>query len=269
MPMGASDQKQFTDSVAGLVPGTRNQGWAPAVHALNRLAMFDMLPALAAVPAQTRELVERAAVSIVGPGAAMRMRFARQVIQLREIPDFSGLGVPPEQVNDGREFLGCTRLDDSGVQRLINEALSSARAAAPTKPGFAEEKFAGEIRYAWLKILVPRRQSPGGSLISDLAAAAHYMLARYHTCAAKATVWQMSTIVDGYDAKKRHKIASGDVNLSSMAIVKGNRPFPPDFAIKRWAKKGAEDGERDRLKHNPKKTPPLVAPTVNQSEWGE
>jgi hypothetical protein len=118
------------------------------------------------------------------------------------------------------------------------------------------------------RVLVPRRQAPGGSLISNLAAAAHYMLSRYHVCSAKATAWQMKVVVEGYDEKKRAAVARGDVNLRSMALT-ANRPFPPDFAVRGWSYKGAEDGERDRVRCNAGRPQPLIAPTVNQSEWGE
>ncbi len=53
-----------------------------------------------------------------------------------------------------------------------------------------------------------------------------------------------------------------------MALT-ANRPFPPDFAIRKWSYKGAEDGDGDRVRCNADKPQPLIAPTVNQSEWGE
>jgi hypothetical protein len=92
------------------------------------------------------------------------------------------------------------------------------------------------------------------------------MLARFHVCAGKATIMQMQTVIDGYDAKKRIAIARGDKELKTMALTKGNRPFPPDFAIRDWAYKGATDGEVDRLRCNSKTSPPIVFPDVNGSE---
>ena len=71
--------------------------------------------------------------------------------------------------------------------------------------------------------------------LSNLAAAAHYMLARFHVCAGKATIMQMKTVIDGYDAKKRIAINGGDKELKTIALAKESRPFPPDFAIKGWA----------------------------------
>jgi hypothetical protein len=111
---------------------------------------------------------------------------------------------------------------------------------------------------------VNQRRLPGASLIANLAAAAHYMLARYHVCAAKAAAWQMKIVIDGYDAKKRGLIADGDRDLKKIALT-GNRPFPPDFAIRNWANKGADDGEVDRLRCNSKAIR-SVFPDVNGQE---
>jgi hypothetical protein len=265
--MGVADQKQFTDAVAARKKSWLTEDWTPAVNALNRLAMFDMLPALAAISQLERENVEQKARDVVGINATKRIIFANIVVKMREIPDWSG-SVPDDQINDGREYLGCTRMDDPGVQQVINDSLTAARAAVPTIPNFASESCCGAYRYAWLKVLVPKRQAPGGSLIANLAAAAHYMLARYHVCAAKATATQMKIVIDAYEEKKRGAIASGDANMKSMALT-ANRPFPPDFAIRKWAYKGADEGDRDRLRCNADKPQPWVAPEINRSEWGE
>ena len=265
--MGASDQKQFIDAVGARRKGLLTEDWKPAVLTLNGLAMFDMLPALAAIGQLERDNLERIAPGIVGIDAAKRIMFANIVVRMREIPDWSG-SVPANQINDGREFLGCTRLDDAEVQRTIDLALRTASGALPSNPDYAADTCCGVIAYAWVKVLVPQRQVPGASLIANLAAAAHYMLARYHVCAAKARLGQMKLVVDGYDARKRTAIARGDRDLKSMGIT-ANRPFPPDFAIRNWAYKGAEDGERDRLRCNANKSLPYLIPEINGKEWGE
>jgi hypothetical protein len=265
--LGIPDQKKFTDAVAARRTGWLSEDWTPAVRALNGLAMFDMLPALAAVSFLERTNVEQRANDVVGLKSAKRIMFANIVVRMREIPDWTS-SVPDDQINDAREFLGCTRLDDAGVQRTIDDSLATARAAFSTVPPYAGDACCGAIGYAWVKVLVPKRRVPGASLIANLAAAAHYMLARYHVCAVKAKVWQMKVVIDGYDGKKRAAIANGDPNLKSMGLT-ANRPFPPDFAIRNWAYKGAEEGDRDRLRCNADKSQPFIAPTINQSEWGE
>lgn len=237
----------------------------PAVQALSRLAMSDMLPALSAVSSIDRDNVARVAREVVDAEASKRINWATWVIQGREIRDF---GLPLDQVNDGREFLGCTRLDDAGVQRIIDDALARAGIESAGDPDFNSDSCCGAVAYAWVKILVVKRRAhPDASLISNLAAAAHYMLARYHVCAAKATQLQMKAIVAAYDVKKRMVIVGGDPELRSMGLT-SSRPFPPDFAIANWAGKGTEDGEADRLRCNSKASQPLIAPTVNNVEWG-
>jgi hypothetical protein len=253
--VGVEDQKQFTGAMAQARAGghinffgdpyASSDAWVAALHACNRLAMFDMLPALRAISPLGQDDIEFVSVvevnkNVIGQGSVERIKFACTVVRGLEIED---RGVPDDQVNDGREFLGCTRLDNSGVQQEIQTALSRAVL------GRAGEPCCGVNKAAWLDVLVPRRRLPGGSLIANVAAAAHYMLARYHVCAAKAFAWQMKTIIDAYDEKKRNLIANGDRDLKGVALT-GNRPFPPDFAIRKWGYKGADDGKIDRLKCN-------------------
>jgi hypothetical protein len=262
--MGVNDQKQFTDAVAARRTGWITEDWKPAIHALNRLAMFDMLPALAAISQLERDDVERLAPGIIGINATKRIYFANIVVRMREIPDWSG-SVPDEQINDAREFLGCTRLDDRGVQFEIDLALDEAKKKGPG--GRSGEPCCGALKEAWLEQLVKkRRRFPGASLNANLAAAAHYILARYHVCSAKAKPWQMKVVIDGYDEKKRAAIANGDRDLKSMALTAGNRPFPPDFAIRNWAQKGADAGEADRKRCNADAPLPTIFPDVNGSE---
>jgi hypothetical protein len=194
---------------------------------------------------------------ILGSVAFARIEFAIGVVDTREIKDFS---IPLDQVNDGREFLGCTRLSDTGVQQIIDDALVAARAMV------SPSSCCGAIGKAWTKVLVPQRQTPGQSLISDLAAAAHYMLARYHVCAAKAAPWQMKVTIDGYDANKRFLIATGDGSMKGTALT-SNPPFPPDFAIKQWAYAGADEGHIDNRRCNSSSSYPFV-PEVNGKEEG-
>jgi hypothetical protein len=116
--------------------------------------------------------------------------------------------------------------------------------------------------------VIRRRARPNASLVSDLAAAAHYMLARYHVCAAQAAAWQMRVIINGYDDRKRWLIGRGDRELRAMALNSNNRPFPPDFALRQWAFRGVTDGEADRQRCNSLADVPWVMPVVDRLEWG-
>lgn len=271
--MSEIDQKQFLDAMArvkakgshGIIIddlyttwyGSPKDEWVPALHAINKLAMYDMLPALEAITFEERQWLIWAEQNkhVIGDASLKRIMAARFIVEHREIADH---GLPEDEVNDGRQYLGCTRLDKVGVQQAIDAALARAKVAiANGEPGTeyatlgsAECQCCGEIRVAWTPILVHQRRVPGASLIANLAAAAHYMLARFHVCSGKASKWGMDRTVDGYDEKKRGAISNGDRDLRSMALT-GNRPFPPDFAIRSWAYKGAEDGEVDRLRCNP------------------
>lgn len=270
--MGEKDQRQFIDAVTK-AKSTFIKNWGPAVDALSRLAMFDMLPALDAIDEGDRGVIKVTAAGMLTKKAFSRIVFAINCVSGREICD---LGIPEDEINDGREFLGCTRLDEDGVKKEIESALNEARIAIrdgkyadgkAVSDGVKGEACCGAVHAAWVPILVgKRRAKPGASLISNLAAAAHYMLARYHVCAAKASQWQMKQVIDGYDVKKRWKIGTGDRNLSSMALTPGNPPFPPDFAIRNWAYKGAAEGDVDRLRCNSDADRPLLFPEVNGSE---
>jgi len=272
--MSEVDRQLFTDAVSNAgdasqgrspigLPNDGRAAWVAALNACNRLSMPDMLVALDGVQREdrlkmTNTLMPRGVpggVPELGKGAD-RIMFAMVAVDAREITD---VGLPEDQVNDGREYLGCTRMDDDGVRRVINESLSRGSAGRPGDP------CCGVVAAAWVDILVPQRRLPGGSLISNVAAAAHYMLARYHVCAAKAFPWEMKTVIDGYDEKKRLLISQGDRDLRGIALT-GNRPFPPDFAIRKWAYKGADDGEADRVRCNSKARRP-VFPDINGQEY--
>jgi hypothetical protein len=274
--MSAVDQKLFTDAVSkaqeSLWGGTMRMitdDWIAAFHACSRLAMFDMLPALKTINSEARRFLltdsprnPRAVLQpriqpspdrerLIGAEPFARIVFAVSVVEYREIENH---GIPAEQVNDGREFLGCTRLDDAGIKKEIDSALLAAGGSC-----------CKQIQDAWLRVLVPKRRVPGGSLIANIAAAAHYMLCRFHVCQAMASEFQMNAIVEGYDAKKRLAIATGDTALKGVALT-GNRPFPPDFAIRDWAIRGSSDGESDRKRCNPGSSAPIF-PEVNGQEY--
>jgi hypothetical protein len=283
--MGAADQKLFTDAVAKansrslaynlFVDDTTD--WVAALQALNRLAMFDMLPALDAISFLDRNrLVNTEGMKhVIGDASLNRIERARHIVELREIQDD---GLDNDQVNDGREFLGCTRLDDPGVQKVIDDSLNKARTLVAAGV-FSQEACCGVYHQAWAgrlpnhtseydpaSLVGQRRAYTNASLNANMAAAAHYMLARYHVCAAKATPRQMNIVVEGYDAKKRFAISHGDRDLKTIALTPDNRPFPPDFAIRNWARKGSSDGEVDRLRCNSSASTPLLLPDVNGSE---
>lgn len=244
---------------------------------LIRLAMFDMLPVIDELGFFDRSKLASAANLMheqkrLSDVSYRRIQFAFAVIEKREIQDFQ---LPNDQVNDGREFLGCTPLNNDEVSRLIQQTLDEADAAIQARKvgtewamlGGEKHRCCGAAKVAWLQILVKKRRAvPRASLNANMAAAAHYMLARFHVCAAQASVWQMDQVIEMYDNKKRHAIASGDRDLNSMALTRGNPPFPPDFEVTKWAERGSADGDASRRRCNSAETLPLLVPEVNGSD---
>jgi hypothetical protein len=287
--MGSADQKQFMDAVTKAKaarhidfmgdPSATGDQWVTAVNLCNRLAMFDMLPAMKAITTNNvvdLEFLTAVEVnrSLIGDKSTQRIMFAVTVVERLEIED---RGLDIAQVNDGREFLGCTRLDNAAVQGIIDDTLNKANtliAADKTADqccGAYAQAWAGRLtnhptEYDPNCLVARRRAYKNASLNSNLAAAAHYMLARYHVCSAKATPWQMNTVIDGYDEKKRIAIVRGDRDLKTIALTPDNRPFPPDFAIRGWAQKGSADGAVDRTRCNSRASAPILLPDINGQE---
>jgi hypothetical protein len=56
--VGIKDQNEFKDAAAK-AKSTIIKDWGPAVDALSRLAMFDMLPALAAINESDRGILKQ------------------------------------------------------------------------------------------------------------------------------------------------------------------------------------------------------------------
>jgi hypothetical protein len=275
--MSEQDRDQFRSAVKGIKSAIVFEEWDPAMAPLTRLAMFDMLPVVDELGFWDRRKLASAAGLMHDQGrlsdiSFRRIQFAFAVVEQREIRDVQ---LPEEQVNDGRVFLGCTPLNDDEVRRLIQQTLDEANAAIRAGESGTEwatlagDQYSccGATRVAWVHILVKkRRAAPRASLNANLAAAAHYMLARFHVCAALASTWQMDRVIEGYDNKKRNAIAHGDRDLNSMALTPGNPPFPPDFVITKWAKQGSVDGNSDRIRCNRNADPPLLVPEVNGSD---
>jgi len=280
--MSESDREAFRRDVAEreanrFYPGGPVAGWGPAAHSASRLSMTDLLPALNSISQSSRDNFAEQARHILDWNAYRRLAFALTIIGSREIVD---VGLPEDQVNVGRLFLGCTPLQAYGVRQEIDSALSEARAAI-AEPNEEDGRVVwasgvgdaprccGVHRVAWAFVLVPRRRSrPNASLTSNLAAAAHYMLARFHVCSALTSDWQTRIVIDGYDERKRRAIAGGDRDMRTIALDPTNRPFPPDFGIREWAYRGITDGEQDRQRCNTSTPVPTVMPVIDDLEWG-
>src|SRR5882672_8524642 len=83
-------------------------------------------------------------------------------------------------------------VNDTRVQEIINDALVRFSGEAGCC-----EAFTRAFRY-----LQSKRRIPGGSLDEDLAAAEHYMFARYAVCTALVSQSQMEAMAVGYNTVK-------------------------------------------------------------------
>ncbi|WP_413991623.1 hypothetical protein ACMDCR_05870 [Labrys okinawensis] len=296
--MSADDIRRFTDAAAKQPPSPSSD-WTDCVHLLDRLAMFDIIPAMASVDRQKIELIMGKAWGMFSTFGALliasaptlggdmtpaaltmtiayrRLYFAYTVLYKREI---AYLDIPPEQVNDGRVYLGCTPMSDAGIRHEIDSAIARAQDALAKGtvltmwsqslpagdwqandevnfklPKVGADACCGSIRLAWL-LTTEARQRPNGSLISNLAAAQHYLRARRQVCTAILSAGQMDILTTEYDNQKRRDIAAGKPNRQAGTA---NPVFPPDFQMRDWAIKGSKDGEADRQRCNAAKSPPL------------
>jgi hypothetical protein len=131
--MSKFDQQKFIKAVAEADSAWLLPDWDDAVDALSVLSMPDMLQALAAITDdQLGTVYKHATYNVLDLGHLKfnRIDFACNVVRNRGIVDN---GIPLDQVNDGREFLGCTRLDDKGVQCEIDRATRRGHGFRPEK----------------------------------------------------------------------------------------------------------------------------------------
>src|SRR5262245_30997883 len=88
----------------------------------------------------------------------------------------------------------------------------------------------------------------------NLAAAEHYMFARWLVGTGYVHQAQMRTLVVGYDAKKLLERLRGDSNASRTTA---NPVSPPDVDVVRWGLKGVEQGVKDHAQYFPNVKPPM------------
>lgn len=135
-------------------------------------------------------------------------------------------------------------VNDAAVRLLIARELAN--------PGNADA-CCGTVEVAF-RNLQSLRRVPGASLDLDLAAAEHYMFARFMVCRGAVSVMQMKALVVGYDMKKWIDRARGNPNATATTA---NPVSPPDSGVVRWGLQGADEGSRDHDRCNPTVNPPI------------
>ncbi len=138
-------------------------------------------------------------------------------------------------------------VNDENVRLLIAGALANAG------DGHA---CCGQVTVGFRE-LQRRRQVPGASLDLDLAAAEHYLFARYLICMGMVGPFQMRALILGYDIKKWIDSARGRPN--AMATT-DNPVSPRDPGVVRWAIQGMDDGIADHARCNSSVRPPIWRP---------
>lgn len=136
---------------------------------------------------------------------------------------------------------------DSRVQVYIDEGFRNANAGV----GCCGKV---EIAFRYLQAL---RRKPGRSLDLELAAAEHYLFARWMVCAGVVRPYQMRLLVVGYDLKKTLDKATGDPNKEATT---SNPVSPPDIGVTAWGLKGVSDGDEDHERCNQAVSPPYWTP---------
>jgi hypothetical protein len=122
--MGAIERNGFTEAVRM----ARSDGnWAAPANALSGLAMFDMLPALAAIDPPARDRVLTASRSALVRAAFERIEFAEDIVSSQAFTS-SPYGLPEDQVEDARRYL-LALLKPLSSQAKVT-AFSSMNAAA-------------------------------------------------------------------------------------------------------------------------------------------
>lgn len=123
--------------------------WEPAVNMLSSLAMFEMLPALEGFGPTARLQLVDAGQRVLLPGAAARVRWAAEGVEMKRVPDWTPPGLPADQVGDARSFFltppAATAGGSSAARgaRAVEVALSQLGAhylwgAAGATPGYLD-----------------------------------------------------------------------------------------------------------------------------------
>ena len=134
-------------------------------------------------------------------------------------------------------------VDNKRVQQLIDDYLG--RTLGNPDP-------LDRNRVAFRKIQA-FRQLPGISADESIAAAEHYLFARFMVSSGTVSLMQMRMMVAGYDSIK-FVLQQTETSEKWMR----HNPANPTSAVSAdsigWGMQGCEDGEADRLKHAPQKS---------------
>ncbi len=131
----------------------------------------------------------------------------------------------------------------------VNDALVRAIISTELSRFASEPGCCGAVHRAFRE-LQRRRRLPGGSLDENLAAAEHYMFARWSVCEGSVSATQMRAMVLGYDSLKMF-------GLGPLMQTTSNPTAPASVASLRWGMTGVNDGDAQHSRCNSAVVPPL------------
>lgn len=118
----SSNRIQMEAAVATAVTTDALDDWTRATDWLNSLAMFEMLPALQDLSPANRKALAAQADKILlkrgWTGSAARIRWAVELVDDDEQPDWTPPDLPQDQVDDAQRFLSDT---DDILRALVNQ----------------------------------------------------------------------------------------------------------------------------------------------------
>ena len=124
-------------------------------------------------------------------------------------------------------------LDDAKTQRYINEAMADSASFSPIE---------NQLSQAWSYLFQKRERNDPKGDDRELAAAEHYMYARWQVCSGKTWADVMRIWALGYDAAK---LAGYIPVVFAIRKAVGHSWSRPSTDSIRWGLRGANDGVRD------------------------
>lgn len=129
--------------------------------------------------------------------------------------------------------------DDKKVQTYIDKAMAENRIYKPIDTQLSQA-------WAWLYALRDKTDPDGDD--RELAAAEHYMYARWQVCSGKTSEAVMRVLTVGYDPAKLLGYLPGILIIRKIAGHSWSRPSTDSL---RWGWRGCNDGRADSRRITP------------------
>ena len=124
--------------------------------------------------------------------------------------------------------------DDSKVQAYINKAMAETSNYKPID---------NQLSMAWSNLYMRREKDDPDGNDRELAAAEHYMYARWQVCTGKSSEWLMKAWTVGYDPFKLLGYVPAVLVVRKLAGHSWSRPSTDSI---KWGRRGCDAGVRDK-----------------------